>query len=568
MEEFVSFVELPPQPPSQRSSRRGSSFSCATRCSSLKRRSTILSSARFYFSYDYVMVLAATIAVGCLSGWGKRSRRGSIRRPSWVDSLLSAGNEFTLAIDDDDSDRLSNQDSSNDDSDDDPLGQVKSITPRHIKDSKHFEDQMDRIYEVMQKSTAETFSDPKGKSVDTHEVDDVVQVLGGISTYCNAQTDLLKILSEESEYLLGIWHSAAGILKDKQNEVGKGERLFQSTADIICEVGFETGTAFTNKKRNSASYRLGRSHFLHANKPPERRGSKSQRISLCRRRSEVMPLQAVHNNQSNINYAAVLQQQADELDTLNSQNEKYDTFMTDCLRIQGIMFQSPDDDSLDGRSDSFAPHPPPLSKRRSRFSINSILPPSMRKDGRQTVTSKVRYDAVSAASYRKTRRHLVNQLREAHEKESKMISQLAAIIGLKEKEVEVVDPHRRRDCSEPWIIVEHLTKQICASDSDIREWLADDVGTPPPERLFINRLEMSSLLFFPTYASHAKGGRLLLSFRQLPLRVREICPCSRCYSAIAIIRCHECNTWMCHFCNLLIHQANSWEHIFVEDVQA
>ena len=259
-----------------------------------------------------------------------------------------------------------------------------------------------------------------------------------------------------------------------------------------------------------------------------------------------------------------MKEQADELKQLDRQNETYDTFMNDCLQIQGIMFQSPDEEMAVDEVEvaTNIPKPPLGGKKNSRYSRSSIFPVGMRQQ-----CTEVRYDKISAASYRKARSHLVRQLRQAHKKESNMMSQLAAIIGLKEKKVETIDPHRRRSITDNWILVQHLTKQICESENDIREWLADDVGTPSPEQLFINRLESSSLLFFPTYASHAKGGRLLQSYRQLPLRVREVGPCCRCFCAIASVECPTCGTWMCHFCNLLIHQANSLHHQFVDKIQ-
>ena len=122
-------------------------------------------------------------------------------------------------------------------------------------------------------------------------------MLGGITTYCDAQTNLLKILTEESEYLTGIWDSAMDILQDKRREIGKGDRTFYSTAEIVSEINCSPRRTSINKRRESAAYRRGTIQFTHG-ETSERRRSTSQILSLCRRRSEVRPLPSDTNNRN------------------------------------------------------------------------------------------------------------------------------------------------------------------------------------------------------------------------------------------------------------------------------
>ena len=163
MDDFISFVEcpIPPSRPSIiKDSSRMSSFASSQR-SSLRRKSTI-SGAKFYFSYDYVIGLSAAVVSLLLKEITTAKRRGkreNIRKPSWVEKLLSAGNEFSLAVDyeyPDDGSIFYN---------DSPLGGNNKVsTPQHVRDSNYFETQLDNIHSTMQDSIAVTHSDSGGKS--------------------------------------------------------------------------------------------------------------------------------------------------------------------------------------------------------------------------------------------------------------------------------------------------------------------------------------------------------------------------------------------------------------------
>ena len=417
--------------------------------------------------------------------------------------------------------------------------------------AEEFSDIIERLYSCEERSCNGARVGDEG---DFAGVRPAVEAVAGVRGYCDAQRDLLTKLDQEADFLVGIWDAAVEILKDKRGESDKADRLFGSTAQIAAEVGVASKALRPHIDARNRKPSIAASFLLGDN---QRKGSV---LTMLRKRSEVKALERVVGQ--TMDYTSVLRVQGEELDELQVANIEYDSFMADCLKIQAMMFN--DDDLLEEVEQDMQRER--TRRRSSRFSLAGLLPSTVREKVEDT--GKVTYDHISAAKYMRARRSLMKQLKAAQSKEQEMMQELARVIGLEEREVVQVDVHAQRERTEEWVYVQHLPKDVVASDAALSLWMTATVGTPDPADVYVNQEDSTALVFFPSLYTHEKAGRLLYSFRALPIRVHSLYPCRRCYALPASIECAACDTWMCRFCNRLLHEAQGLDsHEFSEKKQ-
>eukprot|EP01063_Lacrimia_lanifica_P011888 TRINITY_DN18557_c0_g1_i1.p1 TRINITY_DN18557_c0_g1~~TRINITY_DN18557_c0_g1_i1.p1 ORF type:complete len:749 (+),score=114.59 TRINITY_DN18557_c0_g1_i1:55-2301(+) len=442
-------------------------------------------------------------------------------------------------------------------------------------------------YEARMGKICRTMADMEVKtSKAVHDFDFSAEALEGVTGYRRAQKDMQKCLDQESSMLVDIGDAATTILRDKRRERGKADRLFGNLAQITAEVAHTTGLLGAGSEEMLQRQRPRGSRTPPRQLPSGKRRSSavlmapasaaSHNLQMLELLPETVEIEPVLRRASiapslpdevdyTFEYVSTLAQQAAELSELTAQNCEYNAFMVDCLRIQAIMFNEDDImEEIEGEEDALmmsprdqSYHNPRTKRRETRFSIRGLLPSNARAVGKD---GKVPYTNVNASKYLKTRKHLMRQLRAEHEREQGMLTELAKIIGLKEIHVEQLDPHSARPRTDEWLLVEHLPKEFVKTDEAFITWSTQEIGAPEPKELYVTREQLSALLFFPTYFTHGRGGRLLSAVRSIPIKVKVVYPCQRCYAAVAKYKCETCGTWQCHFCDRLSHQAAGTTH--------
>ncbi|KAJ9456421.1 hypothetical protein DIPPA_21327 [Diplonema papillatum] len=321
-----------------------------------------------------------------------------------------------------------------------------------------------------------------------------------------------------------------------------------------------------------------------------------------------------------LGYAAVLEEQRQDLVSLCEANAEYDEFLADCLRAQGLAFCEDDDVDgqvfpISGSEESVHPQPlrlppahrpdptlaptpaleesvavPPARGGGPRCSVShhaGVQPPPLRcQAGRVTEPFRRRppgdFDVPDLQArlhpgtgkpepnaYVKARRGLLRALRLARERETELVEELMGIIGHRPVAPRCgeasVDPHAARAAAgSPWIQLSGLPKKVVSSAASARRWLGSVL--PPGLRASDVRVcsaDGRALLFFETLAEHGRAGRILLSRRDLPMATDSVFVCQRCRASVAALACTACSSWLCRFCHRFVHEAKDLPHASV-----